>query len=42
MTGLKIMVLQIKKDCNEYKLSRVVLPFIWQAGIKMRNKEHLS
>lgn len=31
VTGLKIKILNIKKDCNAYKLSRIALPFIRHA-----------
>lgn len=42
VTGLKTMVLKMKKDCNVYKLSRVALPFIWHDPIKMPRKGPLS
>lgn len=31
VTGIKIKILNVKKDCNVYKVSRTALPFIWHA-----------
>lgn len=42
VTGLKIKMLNIKKYCKAFKVSRIALPFIWHARIKMPNKGHLS